>query len=67
MSRGRHYVIKGHLLRSQVGLLVLRRDGGGTRQLDAPSKMLPLIGQQVKGSGTRAGFDLIDSEGLVPA
>ena len=67
MSRGQHYTLEGHLLPSRAGLLALRIDGGGTWQLDAPRKMLPLVGQRVKVSGTRAGFDLIDVDGFAPA
>ena len=66
MSRGQHYTLEGHLLRSRAGFLALSMDGGGMWQLDGPRKMLALVGQRVKVSGTRTGFDLIDVNGFAP-
>lgn len=61
MPRGQAYTLEGRLLSSHTpGSLALRLDDGGTWQLDAPHQLHKHIGERVRVSGTRSGFDLID-------
>jgi len=51
----------GLLLRSG-DRLVLRRDDGGEWRLEAPSRAERLVGQRVRLTGTRTGFDVLNVE-----
>lgn len=47
--------------------LALRPDGGGEWRLDAGGKYAALVGQRVRVTGVRAGFDLVDVKTMVRA
>jgi hypothetical protein len=42
--------------------IVLDRDGGGRWRLDAPRSAMKLVGQRVRITGIRDGFDLLAVE-----
>ena len=55
----------GLLLRGETGL-VLRRDDGGTWQLDAPRSLAALVGRRVRIAAWRIGFDRLSVEDVTP-
>jgi hypothetical protein len=55
----------GLLLRSETGL-VLRRDDGGTWQLDAPRSADALVGRRVRITAWRTGFDRLSVADITP-
>ena len=65
MPRGSRHCETGLLLRGDLGL-VLRLDGGGEWQLDAPCRAQRYIGQRVQIEGKRDGFDLLAVTKLQP-
>jgi hypothetical protein len=65
MPRGSRHWETGLLLRGDLGL-VLRLDGGGEWQLDAPGRAQRYIGQRVQIEGTRDGFNLLAVTKLEP-
>lgn len=65
MPRGSRHCETGLLLRGDLGL-VLRLDGGGEWQLEAPGKAERYIGQRVRIEGIRDGFDLLAVTKLEP-
>lgn len=46
-------------LNDDRGRLILRRDAGGTWQLDAPWRARRLVGQRVRVVGVRADFNVL--------
>lgn len=67
MSRGQRYALEGRLLYGSHGFFALHTDGGGVWQLDAPRRILPLVGKRVTVNGIRSGFDMIDVRDFAPA
>lgn len=58
--------LRGRLEQGRFGL-VLRAEGGGTRELDAGRRAHRLVGQEVEVVGQRAGFNGIACEQVWPA
>ena len=65
MPRGTQHTETGLLL-EDAPLLVLDRDGGGRWRLDAPQSAAKLVGQRVRLTGVRDGFDLLAVETIEP-
>jgi hypothetical protein len=59
MPRGTTHTVEGLLLAGGI-YPILRTDGGGQWRLDLPRGFRSLIGQRVRVSGTRSGFDMLD-------
>lgn len=61
MPRGTCHTETGLLL-TDGPMLVLDRDGGGQWRLDAPPSAAKFVGQRVRLTGIRDGFDLLAVE-----
>ena len=59
MPHGSHHDETGWLNEDNRRLL-LRRDAGGSWQLDAPAKAWRFVGQRVRVTGIRAEFNLLE-------